>query len=112
MPAAGLKAGQRKNGLTQRRAPAAAPQGGNTIFLVHGQDEERKLEVAAFLRRVTKLHVAITDKKAPMGRTVIEKFEQNAARAAYAVDLVTADDQGRPVGAKAVAPARTAERDL
>jgi predicted nucleotide-binding protein len=33
-------------------------------------------------------------------RTLIEKFEQNAARAAHAVVLLTADDQGRPVGAK------------
>jgi predicted nucleotide-binding protein len=77
---------------------ATASKGRTTIFVVHGHDEARRSEVTAFLRQVTKLGVVIMNEKANLGRTVIEKFEQNAARAVYAVVLLTGDDEGGPVG--------------
>jgi predicted nucleotide-binding protein len=98
--ATGLKGLREKKGLTRRRAPAAASKARSTIFVVHGHDAARTSEVTAFLQRVTKLRVVIMDKKAQLRRTLIEKFEDNAARAAYAVVLLTADDEGRPVGSK------------
>lgn len=76
---------------------AAASKGGTTIFVVHGHDEVRNSEVTGFLRQVTKLPVVVMERKANLGRTVIEKFEQNAARAAYAVVLLTGDDVCGPV---------------
>ena len=100
MRGGGPQSKRKKKGLSSRRAAAAQSKRRTTIFLVHGHDEQRKLVVAAFLRRVTKVPLAIMDQKAPMGRTLIEKFEQNAARAAHAVVLLTADDQGRPVGSR------------
>jgi predicted nucleotide-binding protein len=84
----------------RRRTEAPARKDRTTIFLVHGHDETRKSEVIAFLKRVTKASVAILNRKANMGRTLIEKFEQNAGRALYAVVLLTGDDQGRPVGSR------------
>jgi predicted nucleotide-binding protein len=86
--------------MTARRAAVAQPKGRTTIFLVHGHDAARTSEVTAFLQRVTKLPVVVMDKKAQMGRTLIQKFEDNAGRAKYAVVLLTADDEGRPVGSE------------
>lgn len=47
-----------------------------TIFVVHGHDAARTSEVTAFLEHSTKLRVVIMDKKAQLGRTLIEKFDK------------------------------------
>lgn len=82
------------------RVSDTASKGGTTIFVVHGHDRVRKEQLITFLEQVTTRTVAVLDRKAFLGRTLMEKFEQNAARAAYAVVLLTADDEGRPVGSK------------
>jgi predicted nucleotide-binding protein len=41
----------------------------------------------------------VLHEQANAGRTILEKFEQHAASAAYAVVLLTADDEGGPVSA-------------
>jgi predicted nucleotide-binding protein len=71
---------------------------GGGIFLVHGRDEAVKETVARFLDRVTESGVTILHEQADRGRTIIEKFEEHAAAAGYAVVLLTGDDEGRMRG--------------
>jgi hypothetical protein len=71
---------------------------GRGIFLVHGHDEAMKHEVARFLERVAEPGVTILAEQPDAGRTIIEKFEQYASEAGYAVVLLTGDDEGRKHG--------------
>ena len=84
--------------------PSSPTSTRTTIFIVHGHSEERKSELAVFLRQVTKLDVVVLHEKANQGRTIIEKFEDFAAGAAYAVILLTGDDEGRPLGGEEKRP--------
>jgi predicted nucleotide-binding protein len=75
--------------------PRAATTAKTTIFVVHGRDGELKEAVARLLERcVANADVIVLHEQANRGRTIIEKFEQQAAGSAYAVVLMTADDHG------------------
>jgi hypothetical protein len=78
-----------------RAADGSAADPNASIFLVHGRQHTRLLEVARFIERCTGREVVILHEQPNRGQTLIEKFEHNAARAAYAVVLLTADDIGR-----------------
>ena len=65
----------------------------NEIFLVHGHDHGLLEKVARFLEHLGQ-NVHILDEKPNQGRTLIEKFEQYADRAGFAVVLLTPDDIG------------------
>ncbi len=67
---------------------------GQTVFVVHGHDDVRKLEVAHFIERVTGRRPTILHEQSNRGRTVIEKLEDHAAEAGFAVVLLTGDDVG------------------
>ena len=67
---------------------------GHTVFVVHGHDDARKLEVAHFIERVTGQRPTILHEQSNRGRTVIEKLEDHAAEAGFAVVLLTRDDVG------------------
>ena len=67
---------------------------GQTVFIVHGHDDARKLEVAHFVERVTGQRPTILHEQSNRGRTVIEKLEDHAAEAGFAVVLLTGDDIG------------------
>lgn len=62
------------------------------VFLVHGRDSS-KHEVARFLERA-KLKLVILEEEPNRGQTIIEKFETHATNVAYAVVLLTPDDEG------------------
>ena len=68
----------------------------NSVFLVHGHDEGAKHGVARFLEQLGVTPV-ILQEQINRGMTVIEKFEDFAARAGFAVILMTPDDYGYPV---------------
>lgn len=68
---------------------------GADVFIVHGRDEARKHEVARFISRLTSNEPKILHEQANSGQTILEKFEEQAATAAYAVVIATADDLGR-----------------
>jgi hypothetical protein len=76
----------------------------DSIFLVHGHATGPKEQVARFLGAVTKADVTILHEQVSAGRTVIEKFEQHAGRATFAVVLLTADDLGRAKADEALTP--------
>ena len=60
--------------------------------------------VARFLAAVTDLEPVILHEQANSGRTIIEKFEGHAGRAAFAVVLLTGDDDGGVRGSGARRP--------
>jgi predicted nucleotide-binding protein len=83
---------------TKSRAtiPAAVGQG-DRIFIVHGHNHGILYQVVRILERVTDREVVILHEQPNTGRTIIEKFEDHAASAAFAVVLMTGDDEGRPL---------------
>jgi predicted nucleotide-binding protein len=68
----------------------------NSVFLVHGHDEGAKHSVARFLEQLG-VKPVILQEQISRGMTVIEKFEEFASRAGFAVILMTPDDVGYPV---------------
>jgi predicted nucleotide-binding protein len=78
-----------------------APQGEGVpkaIFLVHGRDTEARLEVQRVLERATSLDVIVLANQPNQGQTIVEKLESHFENSAFAVVLMTADDQGRLKG--------------
>ena len=64
----------------------------NEVFVIHGRDNEAKETVARFLQRLD-LTPVILHEQPNQGRTIIEKFEQQA-QVGFAVALLTPDDVG------------------
>ncbi len=64
---------------------------------MHGLDEGAKHSVARFLEQLG-ITPVILQEQINRGMTVIEKFEDFAGRAGFAVVLMTPDDIGYPVG--------------
>lgn len=90
-----------RGGARQPSAPRSergAETAAETIFIVHGHNEALKLAVHGFIRDVTDLDPVVLHNEPSMGRTVIEKFEAVGSLAAFAVVLLTADDEGRSLG--------------
>jgi len=84
----------RRNVSGQSSSNLPAP---NSVFIVHGRDEASKQAVARFLERLD-IYPIVLQEQTNEGRTVIEKFERFAARAGFAVILMTPDDCGYLVG--------------
>jgi predicted nucleotide-binding protein len=78
------------------RAGQATP--GAPIFIVHGSDTLRAGDVARTVTRATGRETTILREQASLGRTLIEKFEDHAAEASYAIVVLTADDEGGRAG--------------
>ena len=68
---------------------------GNDVFIVHGHDQAAKHAIAGFVRRLG-LNPIILDEQANRGQTIIEKFEESADEAGFAIVLLTPDDIGAP----------------
>lgn len=66
---------------------------GNGVFIVHGHDTTAKNGVARFVEKLG-LEATILDEKPGGGRTIIEKFEDHASNAGFAIVLLTPDDVG------------------
>ena len=65
---------------------------GSFVFIVHGHDELNLLRVKELLRERWKLDTIVLSGEAGRGRTIIEKFEEEAQRASFAFVLITPDD--------------------
>ena len=65
------------------------------VFIVHGQNEAKKLELKDFLAKLA-LDPVILHQQNDLGKTIIEKFEHYASQCAFAVVLLTPDDQAAP----------------
>lgn len=87
---------------TEQERENAADHG--RVFIVHGHDGAAKHELARLLRELTGTEPIILHEKPNSGLTVIEKFEEYASSARFAVALLTADDLGRAKGADSDSP--------
>ena len=67
-------------------------EGANTVFIVHGRDEENLLRLEKILKDHFQLDTVILSDQPGASRTLIEKFEQEAEQANYAIVLFTPDD--------------------
>jgi predicted nucleotide-binding protein len=82
----------------------SAIERGDGIFVVHGHDGDLKLQVARFVEQCVGVRPIVLHEKADRGRTIIEKFEEHASEARFAIVLLTADDEGRPTGTEPLSP--------
>ncbi len=64
-----------------------------TVFIIHGHDEMNLLRLKELLREKWHLEPLVLKNEPDTGRTLIEKFEQEAQRASFAVALLSADDK-------------------
>jgi predicted nucleotide-binding protein len=64
------------------------------IFIVHGHEHSLLYQTQMVLERATGREVVVLHQRADSGMTLIEKFERQAEKAAFAVVLLTADDEG------------------
>lgn len=69
-----------------------APDG--PIFIVHGSDTLRAERVARIVNKATARDTIILREQPSLGQTLIEKFEQHATNASYAIVVLTPDDEG------------------
>lgn len=65
----------------------------NTVFIVHGRDYTTRDAVDLFLRKELKLETIVLENEPNKGRTILEKFLQEAARVFAAVVILTPDDE-------------------
>lgn len=65
------------------------------VFVIHGTDHDTKNSVVEFLKGLG-LEPIVLHEQEDGGRTIIEKFEQNAD-VGFAIALFTPDDEGRPI---------------
>lgn len=69
---------------------------GKHVFIVHGHDDVATLELERELRDTFKLEPSVLRYKPGRGRTLIEKFEQEAEPSRFSFIIMTADDRVRP----------------
>jgi predicted nucleotide-binding protein len=69
----------------------------NSVFVIHGHDEAAKHEAARLIEQLG-ISVTILSEQINSGLTLIEKFEQHAGNAGFAIALLTPDDLGHPLG--------------
>jgi predicted nucleotide-binding protein len=67
---------------------------GAPIFIVHGSDTLRAESIAHTVERATRRETIILREQPNLGQTLIEKFEQHATQASYAIIVLTPDDHG------------------
>jgi predicted nucleotide-binding protein len=75
-----------------KQVEAPSPPTSRTVFIVYGHDELNLLRLEKLLKERWRLEPIVLSSEAGKGRTLIEKFEQEAQRATYAVTLFTPDD--------------------
>ncbi len=72
--------------------PVGTPTATRTVFLIHGKDQLNLLKLERLLEKKWKLDVIIMKDKPGKGRTLVEKFEQEAQPATFAIALFSPDD--------------------
>jgi len=80
------------------------PKARRKVFIVHGHDIGPREAVARFLERLD-FEPVILHERPNRGRTIITKFQEEAADAGFAVILMTPDDPG--LGGESGAPGRS-----
>lgn len=95
--------------LSGRTVAAPGPEDtkalSKSVFIVHGHDNAMKQTVARFISALG-LTPIVLHEQPNRGQTIIEKFEQNAAKAGFAVVLMSPDDIGASVAEPKVTRSR------
>lgn len=68
------------------------PTSGNSVFIIHGHDELNMRRLKDLLKERWGLDPIVMAKEPGKGRTLIEKFEDEAQRAVFAFGIMTPDD--------------------
>lgn len=63
-----------------------------TIFIIHGHDDINTFKLQSLLKNRWKLNPKILQDEPGKGRTIIQKFEEEARKATYAFAILTPDD--------------------
>lgn len=92
-------------------AKGIAPRNKRKVFIVHGRDNEAKLEVSRYIESIG-LQTIILHEQASQGMTIIEKIEHYANDADFAIVLYTACDHGRGVHETKVPPKDRARQNV
>ena len=96
------------------QTPLVQNTGGKRIFIVHGHDGGLKNAAARFIESLG-LEPVILHEQPDLGRTIIEKFEEESS-AAFAVVLATPDDKaesaGEPTTAQSESKSRRARQNV
>lgn len=69
-----------------------SPPASGAVFIVHGHDELNLLRLKELLKDRWKLEPIVLQSQPGKGRTLIEKFEEEAQRVAFALALFSPDD--------------------
>jgi hypothetical protein len=75
----------------------------NRIFIVHGHDEGSRALVKSFIEKLG-FEAIVLHERPNKGRTIITKFQEEAADIGFAVVLMTPDDHGGKAGTTTTAP--------
>jgi predicted nucleotide-binding protein len=75
--------------------PHELPPVDGDVFVVHGHDSAQLTATVNAITKLTGKTPVVLHEQPDGGRTVIEKFEDHAGSASFAVALLTADDFGR-----------------
>ncbi|MDV7088674.1 nucleotide-binding protein [Rhodococcus opacus] len=70
----------------------------DSVFIVHGRNEAREQSVARTVTRLVGFEPVILHEQPNAGRTIIEKLEDSANAAGYAIVVATGDDVGKLAG--------------
>ena len=81
---------ENENIKEEKKEPFDMP---NKVFIVHGQDEALKVEIARFVEKLG-LEAIILHEQTNQGNTIIEKFEKSTSEIGYAIILYTPCDKG------------------
>jgi len=65
---------------------------GNTVFIIHGHDNELKMEVQLLLTRAG-VNNLVLHEQADKGRTIIDKLVEESSNSNYAIALLSPDDK-------------------
>ena len=88
-----------ETGLVKRPGEASS-----SIFLVHGHNLLLREQVRRYIEKITDRYVLVLDEQPNQGRDVLGKLLDHAVTAAFAVVLLTGDDEGREAGAGSWSP--------
>lgn len=81
------------------------------VFIVHGRDNEAKLEVCRFIEKIG-LETIVLHEQASTGMTIIEKIEHYSNDADFALVLYTACDHGRGIHESKTHPKNRARQNV
>ncbi|VAW67606.1 hypothetical protein MNBD_GAMMA08-925 [hydrothermal vent metagenome] len=90
---------------------AAVARNKRKVFIVHGHDNEAKLEAGRFIEKLG-LEAIILHEQASEGMTIIEKIERYSNDADFALVLYTACDHGRGIHETDVQPKNRARQNV